>query len=104
VPGTKCLNCKEEPQYREKGKVHPYSGITAGALVEPKQSDVGEYPLGVSELMQTMEFIAVRLVSTTPSDAPFMLSFASPLPSALGCCTRRSSLHCECDFNVMIHP
>jgi len=53
------LNCKEEPQYREKGKVHPYSGITAGALVEPKQSDVGEYPLGVSELMQTMEFIAV---------------------------------------------
>jgi hypothetical protein len=41
VPGTKCLNCKEEPQYREKGKVHPYCGITcaaeAGALGEPKQ-------------------------------------------------------------------
>jgi hypothetical protein len=42
VPGTKCLNCKEEPQYREKGKVHPYCGITcaavAGALGEPKQN------------------------------------------------------------------
>jgi len=41
VPGTKCLNCKEEPQYREKGKVYPYCGITcaaeAGALGEPKQ-------------------------------------------------------------------
>jgi hypothetical protein len=42
VPGTKCLHCKEEPQYREKGKVHPYCGITcateAGALGEPKQN------------------------------------------------------------------
>jgi hypothetical protein len=42
VLGTKCLNCKEEPQYREKGKVHPYCGITcaveAGALGEPKQN------------------------------------------------------------------
>jgi hypothetical protein len=41
VPGTKCLHCKEEPQYREKGKLHPYCGITcaaeAGALGEPKQ-------------------------------------------------------------------
>ena len=36
------MNCKEEPQYREKGKVHPYCGITcaaeAGALGEPKQN------------------------------------------------------------------
>jgi hypothetical protein len=42
VIGTKCLNCKEEPQYREKRKVHPYCGITcaveAGALGEPKQN------------------------------------------------------------------
>ncbi len=42
MPGTKCLNCKEEPQYREKGKVHPYCGITcaaeAGALGETKQN------------------------------------------------------------------
>ncbi len=42
VPETKCLNCKEEPQYREKGKVHPYCGITcaseAGKLGEPKQN------------------------------------------------------------------
>ncbi len=42
VPGTKCLNCKETPQYREKGKVHPYCGITcaaeAGALGEPNQN------------------------------------------------------------------
>ena len=36
------MNCKEEPQYREKGKVHPYCGITcateAGALGGPKQN------------------------------------------------------------------
>jgi hypothetical protein len=42
VTGTKCLNCKEEPQYREKGKVHTYCGITCaaetGALGEPKQN------------------------------------------------------------------
>jgi hypothetical protein len=42
MPGTTCLNCKEEPQYREKGKVNPYCGITcaseAGALGGPQQS------------------------------------------------------------------
>ncbi len=36
-----CLNCKAKPQYREKGKVHPYCGITcaaeAGAVTEDKQ-------------------------------------------------------------------
>ena len=35
------MNCKEEPQYREKGKVDPYCVITcvaeAGVLDEPNQ-------------------------------------------------------------------
>ena len=35
------MNCKEEPHYREKGKVYPCCGITcateSGALGEPKQ-------------------------------------------------------------------
>ncbi len=46
VSGTKCLNCKEEPQYRENGKVYPasYCGITCAeekgaALGEPKQNE-----------------------------------------------------------------
>ena len=36
-----CLNCKSKPQYREKGKVHPYYGITCaaevGTVTETKQ-------------------------------------------------------------------
>ena len=33
VPGTKGLNCKKEPQYLEKGKMHPYCGITCAEEV-----------------------------------------------------------------------
>ena len=42
VKGTQCLNCEEESQYREKGKLNPYCGITCatetGALCESKKT------------------------------------------------------------------